>query len=131
MISTSTSLKYSSIWGLATLPSQVAPLPSQEAPRLIALGVLLQLPAGAEVPAHISNAFCVPKPESGNFRLRRLNVASKAHPCRYETLKLLRRWGINDTWMVKVDLQDAFYHIPIAPADKTYFIFRFCGLYHR
>ena len=35
---------------------------SKEAPRLIALGVLLQLPAGAEVPAHISNAFCVPKP---------------------------------------------------------------------
>ena len=76
-----------------------------------------------------------PSLESGNFRLvanlRRLNVACKAHPCRYETLKLLRRWGINDTWMVKVDLQDAFYHIPIAPADKTYFIFRFCGLYQR
>ena len=28
--------------------------------------------------------------------------------------------------MVKVDLQDAFYHIPNAPADKKYFTFRFC-----
>ena len=104
---------------------------SKEAPRLIALGVLSEVPVGAEAPDHISNAFCVPKPEPGNFRLvanlRRLNAACRGHPCRYETLKLLRRWGIADTWMVKVDLQDAFYHVPIAPSDRKYFSFRFCG----
>ena len=104
---------------------------SKEAPRLIALGVLSEVPVGVEVPDHISKAFCVPKPEPGNFRLvanlRRLNAACRGHPCRYETLKLLRRWGIADTWMVKVDLQDAFYHVPIAPSDRKYFSFRFCG----
>ena len=90
---------------------------SKEAPRLIALGVL------SEVPDHISNAFCVPKPEPGNFRLvvnlRRLNAACRGHPCRYKTLKLLRRWGIADTWMVKVDLQDASYHVPICSVPRV------------
>ena len=33
---------------------------SEEAPRLIVLGVLSEVPVGAEAPDHISNAFCVP-----------------------------------------------------------------------
>ena len=36
---------------------------------MIALGVLSEVPVGAEAPDHISNAFCVPKLEPGNFRL--------------------------------------------------------------
>ncbi len=33
--------------------------------------------------------------------------------------------------MVKADLADAFYHIPIRPADRRFFVFRFCGVIYQ
>jgi hypothetical protein len=33
--------------------------------------------------------------------------------------------------MVKVDLADAFYHIPIRLADWRFFVFRFCGVLYQ
>ncbi|GLC60878.1 hypothetical protein PLESTB_001686500 [Pleodorina starrii] len=102
-----------------------------EEPRLVALGAISRVDPARSVD-HVVNAFCVPKPGSGSWRLvvnlKRMNVAQKAYKCRYESLRTLRRMGIQDSWMVKVDLADAFYHIPIRPADRRYFVFRFCGV---
>lgn len=102
---------------------------TKEAPRLEALGAISRLPEGA-APKHVSNAFCVPKGTSWRvvINLRRINLSQKAHKCRYESLKLLRRLGVKGSQMVKMDLQDAFYHIPIRAEDRKYFAFRFDGV---
>ncbi|GLI70651.1 hypothetical protein VaNZ11_015586 [Volvox africanus] len=106
----------------------------QEEPRLIALGAISRVEAPQAV-KHVVNAFCVPKPGSGSWRLvvnlKRMNIAQKAYKCRYESLCTLRRMGIQGSWMVKVDLADAFYHIPIREADRRFFVFRFCGVLYQ
>ncbi|GLI65770.1 hypothetical protein VaNZ11_009366, partial [Volvox africanus] len=100
-----------------------------EEPRLIALGAISRVDPSRTV-EHVVNAFCVPKQGSASWRLvvnlKRMNIAQKAHKCRYESLRTLRRMGIQNSWMIKVDLADAFYHIPIRPVDRRFFTFRFC-----
>ncbi|GIM16612.1 hypothetical protein Vretimale_19232, partial [Volvox reticuliferus] len=65
----------------------------KEEPRLLALGAISRVPAEVK-PEHIVNAFCVPKPGTGTWRvvvnLKRMNIAQKARKCRYESLRLLR-----------------------------------------
>jgi hypothetical protein len=106
----------------------------KEEPRLVALGAISRVDP-ARPPDHVVNAFCVPKPGGGGWRLvvnlKRMNIAQKAYKCRYESLRTLRRMGIQGSWMVKVDLADAYYHVPIRPADRRYFCFRFCGVLYQ
>ena len=101
---------------------------SVEEPRLLELGAISRVEG--QCPAHVCNAFCVPKPGGRNWRvvvnLKRMNVAQRGHKCRYETLKVLRHMGIKGSWMVKADLADAYYHFPVRACDRKYFSFRFC-----
>ena len=107
---------------------------SVEEPRLLKLGAIARVDAtgGESVPEHVCNAFCVPKPGESKWRvvvnLKRMNVAQVGHKCRYETLKVLRHMGIKGSHMLKVDLADAFYHVPIRPAHRKFFAFSFCGV---
>jgi Reverse transcriptase (RNA-dependent DNA polymerase)/DNA N-6-adenine-methyltransferase (Dam) len=103
-----------------------------EEPRLLALGAISRIDnTGLPRPAHIHSAFCVPKPEPNNYRvvvnLKRTNIAQKGYKCRYETLKLLRRWGMQGSFMFKMDLADAYYHFRIRESDRKYFTFEFCN----
>ncbi|GLI64200.1 hypothetical protein VaNZ11_007392 [Volvox africanus] len=60
-----------------------------------------------------------------------MNIAQKAYNCLYKSLCMLRWMGIQGSWMVKVDLVDAFYHIPICAANHYFFVFRFCGVLYQ
>ena len=101
-----------------------------EEPRLIQLGAITRRSSTAPPPVYCSNAFCVPK-DSKSWRLvvnlKRLNSFCKAYNCRYDTLKLLSTWAMKDSWMLKVDLQDAYYHVSVQPDHRHYFTFQFCG----
>ncbi|EFJ50369.1 hypothetical protein VOLCADRAFT_88909 [Volvox carteri f. nagariensis] len=57
----------------------------KEEPRLVALGAISRVDP-SRVVDHVVNAFCVPKPDGGNWclvvNLKRMNIVQKAYKCR-------------------------------------------------
>ena len=101
-----------------------------EEPRLVQLGAIRRCPQDSPAPLYCSNAFCVPKDKTWRLvvNLKRLNSFCKPYKCRYDTLKLLSSWDMKNSWMVKVDLQDAYYHVSVQADHRHFFTFEFCGV---
>lgn len=75
----------------------------------------------------LSRIFVVPK-KSGNWRpiidLRNLNELIWKTPFKMETKESIKLSVRQGDWMVSVDLQDAYYQIPIAKEDRRFLCFR-------
>ena len=92
------------------------------------------LATGAWEPAtssrFVSRAFLVPKP-GGGFRLvvdlRTINEHCIELPCRYETLKALRRLARPEDYLFSFDLSDGYHCVSIAPEHRQYLTFRLQG----
>ena len=103
-----------------------------EAPRLKKQGSLYEYPPGV-VPRYVSGAFCVPK-GANSWRLvvnaKHVNFACMPRKCRYESLKLLQRLDLTNVCAIKVDLQDAYFQIPMQESHRQYLAFGFAGRYY-
>ena len=79
---------------------------------------------------YISSYFAVPKPRSTKFRpilnLKRFNKSIKKYCFKMETLALIREWIKENAFCVRMDLKDAFLHVPIS--DKFHHFLRFSWL---
>ena len=96
------------------------------------------LATGAWEPAtsskFVSRAFLVPKP-GGGFRLvvdlRTVNAHCVDLPCRYETLKTLRRLARPEDYLFSFDLSDGYHCVGIAPEHRQYLTFSLKGVLYQ
>jgi hypothetical protein len=99
---------------------------------LKAQGSLYEYPKDV-IPQYCSAAFMVPK-GSDSFRTvidnRPVNIACIAKKCKFDTLKLLSRLPVKDTWAIKCDMKDAYYQVPLRQQDRKYLAFECCGHYY-
>lgn len=58
---------------------------------------------------------------------RQINKSCIDMSCRYEGLKDLRHLLQRNDWMLSLDLQDAYWHIPVATAHRKYLTFHIDG----
>ena len=87
---------------------------------------------GADDSHLVTKLFAIPKAEKDAWRIIHNLVPLNVYCARMkfkmegiEAVKYLLREG---DWMCKIDLKDAFYHIPIAPEFRKYFQFRWKGM---
>ena len=96
------------------------------------------LKSGALEPARrkrwVSRAFLVPKADGG-FRLvvdlRHINSFTRQLKCKYECLKVIARQLHVGDWLYKLDVRDAYHHVPIPVHMRDYFVFCINGEYFR
>jgi hypothetical protein len=78
-------------------------------------------------PRFIANIFTVPKPSGGArliLDLSPLNLFLKPASFQLPSIKQLRAALLRPAWLAKVDLRDAYWHVPIDPAFRSYLAFR-------
>jgi hypothetical protein len=82
----------------------------------------------SNVPCFTSSIFMVPK-KTGDLRLvidlRRLNQHVAYRHFKMESLDLVKSLIRREDYMVSIDLNQAFYHIPLAESQRQYFAFDF------
>ena len=104
-----------------------------ELPRLLGMGVLIEVPRSAA--KHVSKVFLVPKPTPGTFRmvvdLRHLNGFSEPGTAEVEHLGLLAGTLRPGDYMSSLDMQDGYYHFRLHPQDQQYFQFEVAGRYYQ
>jgi hypothetical protein len=62
---------------------------------------------------------------------KHVNLACEPRRCQYESLKMLQRIDLSGVHAIKVDLQDAYYQVPVQQSHRKYFAFEFAGhFYH-
>ncbi|KAM4690570.1 uncharacterized protein WCC33_017974 [Rhinophrynus dorsalis] len=87
-------------------------------------------PASGSNEGFISNIFLVRKKDSG-FRpvinLRELNDGVLYRHFKMEGIHLLRDLLLPSDWLVKIDLQDAYLTVPMAPTSQVFLRFRWKG----
>lgn len=97
----------------------------KERQRLQASGAI-RLDVGGTA-THIHQAFLVPKPQKGDYRvvvnLRYINSFCQPHSTRYESLKLLQRMPMQDKWLIAFDIKDAYHHVAVREADQPMLAF--------
>jgi ribonuclease HI len=80
------------------------------------------------IPCFTSALFLVPK-KNGDLRpvidLRKLNQYVQYHHFKMEGLDLVKSLLRRNDYMVSIDLNQAFYHVPLAPSQTQYFAFDF------
>lgn len=127
---------------LKTRPPQMRQLPPQ--PRkdhdLILQQILLFLEKGAieEVPKHkcqMIHPFFVIKQKAGKVRpildCRQLNQLIEAPHFKMESLREFLPTLTKDDFLMKIDLQDAYLHVPIHPDSRPLLSFHFQGKFYR
>ncbi len=103
---------------------------SMEIQTLLGKHAIEEIEPPAAMQGFFSVYFIIPK-KDGGFRpildLRDLNKTLKYLPFRMlRTSDVLRAIEPQD-WMVKVDLKDAYFHVPIAPHHRHFLRFHFEG----
>ena len=107
---------------------------SQELSTLLAKGAIepvdhLLMPGG-----FYSTYFLVPK-RDGGFRpildLRGLNKFLKVLPFHMLTTAEVRRVILQGEWFTLVDLQDAYFHVPIVPHHRQFLRFAYQGHHYQ
>ena len=78
-----------------------------------------------------SHLFVVPKKE-GKLRLiidlKKLNRFIVKKPLKMQNIKSVTRSILHPSWACKIDLKDAYYHVPIAPMFQRYLSFHLDGV---
>jgi hypothetical protein len=82
---------------------------------------------------YVSQARLVPKPgQPGKWRLivdlRWINLHLRQSRFCYESLKALHHLAAPGDWMFSMDLEDGFYAIPVAPADRPFLTLDVAGV---
>ena len=101
-----------------TMPN-LAHLPTirEFVPRLLSSGVIRKIPTPATLPMYFSRLFVVPKKDGPSrliIDLSHLNKLLKFPTFKMERVLDIASCVITPMWGCTVDLQDAFYHVPIA-----------------
>lgn len=82
-----------------------------------------------------SSQFTVPKKDPGKYRqvsnLRPLNQFLSPVPFKMETLATLKSVIRRHDYMTSIDIQDAFFHIPLAAHQQDLYRFRWAGQHYR
>jgi hypothetical protein len=96
---------------------------------LLISGAVRIIPESEPIPDHyvISRVFPVPKKDQRVrlvINLRTINPYVPAIHFKMEGLRSLRDVIRQGDWMVKLDLQDAFHHLPIHPKARPFFRFQ-------
>jgi hypothetical protein len=82
------------------------------------------------IPCFTSTLFMIPK-KTGDLRpvidLRSLNQYVRYQHFKMENLDLVKSLVRRNDYMVSIDLNQAFYHVPLAPSQKPFFAFDFLG----
>ena len=82
-----------------------------------------------------SSMFLVKKPHSNAYRpvlnLKRLNYFTKYQKFKMESLKTVRKVVRKGDWLTKVDLSDAYFHVPIAKESQKWLQFEWHGQTYR
>ena len=93
--------------------------------QLLAKGVLVKVNKDKDI--FISNIFLRPKPD-GKWRmiidLSELNKFLTKHHFKMEHLEVASQMLFPGAWMASIDLQEAYYAIPIHPDDRKYLCFQ-------
>ncbi|KAM4747505.1 uncharacterized protein WCC33_005072 [Rhinophrynus dorsalis] len=87
-------------------------------------------PASGSGEGFISNIFLVRKKDSGHrpvINLRELNDCVLYRHFKMEGIHLLRDLLLPSDWLVKIDLQDAYLTVPMAPTSQVFLRFRWHG----
>lgn len=83
-----------------------------------------------EEPCFVSNLFMVPK-KGGSLRpvidLRKLNTYVKYSHFKMEGIDLVKSLVRREDFMVSIDLNQAFYHVPVLTGLRKFFTFDFMG----
>ena len=83
----------------------------------------------------ISPIFIRPKKESGKFRvifnLKKLNEAVIYRKFKMDTLEAVIKMMTPGCFMTSIDLRDAYYSLPIVPADRKYLKFCWRGVLYQ
>ncbi|CAB4383503.1 unnamed protein product [Rhizophagus irregularis] len=83
-----------------------------------------------EEPCFVSNLFMVPK-KGGSLRpvidLRKLNIYVKYSHFKMEGIDLAKSLARCEDFMVSIDLNQAFYHVPVSTGLRKFFTFDFMG----
>ncbi|KAJ1190054.1 hypothetical protein NDU88_006793 [Pleurodeles waltl] len=90
---------------------------------LLAKGAIERVPAPEVGCGCYSHYFLVPKKEKGLhpiLDLRSLNPFLKKEKFKMLTLAHVLSALVPGIWMVALDLQDAYFHIPVLPAHRRY-----------
>ena len=100
----------------------------KEIDNLLNIGAIEEM--DASVPCFTSSLFMVPK-KTGDLRpvidLRSLNRYVTYQHFKMENLDLVKSLIRRNDYMVSIDLNHAFYHVPLAPSQKQFFAFDFLG----
>jgi hypothetical protein len=105
----------------------------QEVEALLLKGAIEEVPLFLPLLSYISSIFLVPKKSGGmrpKLNLKRLNAAYLNTPYfRMETVKDVRH-ALRD-WAASIDLQDAYFHVPLHHSTKKYMSFKWRGCLYR
>src|SRR6266511_729237 len=81
-------------------------------------------------PCFVSNLFLIPK-KNGGLRpvidLRNLNQYVKYSHFKMESIDLVKSLVRRGDFMISIDLNQAFYHVPLSPQQRKFFAFDFMG----
>jgi len=105
---------------------------SEAVRELILKGAVIEIPP--QTPGLYSRMFLVPKP-NGAVRpvldLKRLNQFMKKVPFKMEAFSSLRPLLKKGDWLVKIDLKDAYLHVPLAESAQRFVQFQWGGKSYR
>lgn len=92
-------------------------------------------PPAPDQPVFYSSQFTVPKGDTGKFRqvsnLRALNRSIQPRPFKMETMGSLKDVLLPGDLLTSLDIQDAFFHVPLDQAQRDFYRFRWEGKHYR
>lgn len=99
------------------------------------LGAITQVTDPTEISKlYLSRTFTVPK-KGGSWRkvldCRPLNASAISEHFKMETLSMVRQVARKNDYMVKIDIQDAYLHVPLHPQSKNLLAFASNGRAYR
>lgn len=105
----------------------------QEIARALAAKAISPVPA--ELATCFSPVFTVPKKDSSARRmiidLRRVNQYLDVPKFKTTTFREAKQLVTTGCWMAKLDVKDAFWHLPVHPQDRQYLAFEWKGQTYR
>ena len=120
----------SRVWATRAADPQRAAALRAEIDALLRKGAIVRVDSDAQQPGFYSVYFLVPK-ANGTLRpildLRRLNAFVKRLPFKMLTSTEVLQSVSRGDWFTLLDLQDAYFHVPIHPAHRRFLRFAFEG----
>ena len=107
---------------------------SEEVLSLLEKGVVMQVPPSEEDQHFLSSLFTVPKKGGGRrpiINLKPLNTFIPHYHFKMEGIQSLRDIILRNDYVLKLDLKDAYFAVPIHKQDQKYLAFKWEGRMYR